>query len=51
MESDGRTVLLGILIGGAILVLLGPPFLMLAYHKIRHRRGRWFRRSARRSHH
>jgi hypothetical protein len=51
MESDGRTVLLGMLVGGAVLVLLGPPFLLILYRKIRHRRGRWFRRSTRRSHH
>ena len=51
MESDGRTILLAILVGGAILVLLGPPFLLLLYRKIRHRRGRWLRRSVHRSHH
>jgi hypothetical protein len=51
MESDGRTILLSILVGGAILVLLGPPFLLIAYRKLRHRRGRWLRRSARRGHH
>ena len=51
MESDGKTVLLGFLIGAAIVVLLGPPLLLALYHRIRHRRGRWFRRSAHRSHH
>jgi hypothetical protein len=50
MDSDPRTIMLGILVGGAILVLLGPPFLVHAWRKLRHRRGRRLRRSAHRRH-
>jgi hypothetical protein len=51
MESNNGTVLLAVLVGSATLVLLGPPILLALYRRIRHRRGRWFRRSAHRSHH
>jgi hypothetical protein len=51
MGSDFKTVALAIVLGGAILVLLGPPFLFHALRKFRHRRGRRLRRSAHRSHH
>jgi hypothetical protein len=50
MESDPKTILLGIVVVGAILVLLGPPFLIHAWRKLRHRRGRRLRRSAHRGH-
>jgi len=49
MESDTGTFVLGILMGVAALVLLGPPLVILIYRQFRHRRGRWFRRSVRRS--
>ena len=51
MESNGETILLGTLIGAAVLVLVAPPLLLAAYRAMRHRRGRWFRRSAHRNHH
>ena len=51
MESDGGIVLLSILIGGAVVVLLGPPLLLALYRGARHRRGRWLRRSVHRSRH
>ena len=50
MESDGKTILLAVVVGAAIVVLIGPPFLIGLYYKIRHRRGHRSRRSAHRSH-
>jgi hypothetical protein len=51
MESNRQAILLGILIGAALLVLVAPPLLFALYQTIRHRRGRWFRRSTHRNHH
>jgi hypothetical protein len=51
MESDRQAILLGILVGTALVVLVVPPLLFALYRGMRHRRGRWFRRSTHRNHH
>jgi hypothetical protein len=51
MESDDHTFLIGFLVGGATIVLLGPPFVFGLYRKYRRRRARRLHRSAHRSGH
>jgi hypothetical protein len=51
MEGEGTTVLLGTALGALLVVLIAPPILFALHRQIRHRRGRWFRRSTHRSRH
>ncbi|HEX4738609.1 MAG TPA: hypothetical protein VH331_13715 [Allosphingosinicella sp.] len=51
MEGGGATILLGGAIATVLVVLIGPPLLFALHRQIRHRRGRWFHRSTRRSRH